>query len=119
MYEIIAADPTAAMIDAAVESVWSTGKPVPYLQQHLCSHGTGDGRPERVSTKNFHESLYQRCRLTALTFEQLREYLATLLHALRSSLETPGYSHHKTGSRSFIAISYGEFDEYEGPLGSG
>ena len=36
-----------------------------------------------------------------------------LFHAPKSSLENPSWSQ-KTGPRSFVSISYGELDQYEG-----
>ena len=51
--------------------------------------------------------------LTALTLQQLRDFLITLFHAPKSSLESPSWSQ-KTGPRSFVSISYGEHDQYEG-----
>ena len=49
---------------------------------------------------------------TALTVDQLREFLITLLHAPKSSLENLSWAH-KSGPRSFIAISYSELDQHE------
>ena len=50
--------------------------------------------------------IFQRgVELTALTVDQLREFLITLIHAPKSSLENPS-SAHMSGPRSFIAISY-------------
>ena len=43
---------------------------------------------------------------TALTLDQLREFP-------KSSLENPNWAH-KSGPRSFVAISYGVLEEYEG-----
>ena len=58
--------------------------------------------------------IYQRnIALTDLTLHQLRDFLITLFHAPKSSLENPSWSH-KTGPRSFVSISYGELDQYEG-----
>ena len=64
--------------------------------------------------------IYQRdIELTALTLQQLREFLITLFHAPKSSLENPCWAH-KSGPRSFISTSYGELDQHEGhSLGSG
>ena len=45
--------------------------------------------------------------------QQLRDFLITLFHAPKSSLENPSWSQ-KTGPRSFVSISYGELDQYEG-----
>ena len=52
--------------------------------------------------------------LTALTHEQLKEFVITLLHASKSSLENPSYSHRSRCSRSLLALSHGQLDEYEG-----
>ena len=58
--------------------------------------------------------IYQRdVELTALTLHQLRDFLITLFHAPKSSLENPSWAH-KSGPRSFVSISYGELDQYEG-----
>ena len=58
--------------------------------------------------------IFQRnIELTALTLQQLRDFLITLFHAPKSSLENPSWSQ-KTGPRSFVSISYGELDQYEG-----
>ena len=51
--------------------------------------------------------------LTALTVDQLREFLITLFHAPKSSLDNPSLTR-KTWSLSLIAVSFGELDEYEG-----
>ena len=49
--------------------------------------------------------IFQRgVELTMLTVDQLREFLITLFHAPKSGLENPSWAH-KTGPRSFIAIS--------------
>ena len=57
--------------------------------------------------------IYQRdVEWTALTLQQ-REFLITLFHAPKSSLENPSWAH-KSGLRSLISISYGELDQYEG-----
>ena len=58
--------------------------------------------------------IFQRSvELTALTVDQLREFLITLLHAPKSSLENRSWAR-KSGARLFIAISYGELDQHEG-----
>ena len=58
--------------------------------------------------------IYQRnVELTALTLQQLRDFLVTLFHPPKSSLENPSWSQ-KTGPRSFVSISYGELDQCEG-----
>ena len=49
----------------------------------------------------------------SLTVDQLREFLMTLFHAPKSSLENPSWAH-KSGSRTLIATSYGELDQYKG-----
>ena len=41
--------------------------------------------------------------LTALTLQQLPEFLITLFHAPKSILENPSWAH-KSGPRSFISI---------------
>ena len=52
--------------------------------------------------------IYQKdIELTALTLQRLREFLITLFHAPKSSLENPSWAH-KSGPRSLISISYGE-----------
>ena len=57
--------------------------------------------------------IYQRdIELTDLTLHQLRDFLITLFHAPKSSLENPSWSH-KSGPRSFVSISYGELGQYE------
>ena len=48
-----------------------------------------------------------------LTLEQLRDFVITLFHAPKSSLESPSCAHW-AGSLSFIAISHGELDEHDG-----
>ena len=66
---------------------------------------------ERHSCRNL---IYQRdIELTDLTLHQLRDFHITLLHAPKSSLENPSWAH-KSGPRSFVSISYGELDQYEG-----
>ena len=58
--------------------------------------------------------IYQRdVEFTAFTLQQLRDFLITLFHAPKSSLENPSWAH-KSGPRSFVSISYGELDQYEG-----
>ena len=58
--------------------------------------------------------IYQRnIALTDLTLQQLRDFLITLFHAPKSSLENPSWSQ-KSGPRSFTSTSYGELDQYEG-----
>ena len=49
--------------------------------------------------------------LTALTVEELRGFVVTLLHAPKSS--EPSLPH-RSGSRSRLALSHGQVDEYEG-----
>ena len=51
--------------------------------------------------------------LTAITVDQLREFLITLFHAPKSSLENPSWAR-MSGPRSLIAIAQGELNEYEG-----
>ena len=56
--------------------------------------------------------IFQRdIELTALTLDQLREFLITLFRAPKSGLENPSWAH-KSGPRSFIATSY--VNQYEG-----
>ena len=58
--------------------------------------------------------IYQRdIALTDLTLQQLSDFLITLFRAPKSSLENPSWSH-RSGPRSFVSISYGELDQYEG-----
>ena len=58
--------------------------------------------------------IFQRgLELTALNVDQLREFLVALFHAPKSSLENASWSH-KSKARSFIAIAYGELEQYEG-----
>ena len=57
--------------------------------------------------------IFQRVDLTALTVDQLREFLVTLFDAPKSSLENPSWAH-KSGPRSFVAVFHGELDQYEG-----
>ena len=51
--------------------------------------------------------------LTDLTLHQLRDFLITLFRAPKSSLGNPSWAH-KSGPQSFVSISYGELDQYEG-----
>ena len=48
-----------------------------------------------------------------MTLHQLRDFLTTLFHAPKSSLENRRWVH-KSGPRSFVSISYGELGQYEG-----
>ena len=49
--------------------------------------------------------------MTALSLEKLREFVITLFNAPKSSLENPSYSH-RSGSRSILAISHGQLDDW-------
>ena len=59
------------------------------------------------------ETMMNLIYLTAITVQQLREFLIALFHAPKSSLKNPSWTP-KTGSRSFIATSHCELDECEG-----
>ena len=66
---------------------------------------------QRETLKNL---IFQRdIALTDLTLRQLRDFLITLFHAPKSSLENPSWSH-KSGPRSFVSTSHGELDQCEG-----
>ena len=110
---------TEAMRQSAIESVWRTQRrgrvnlfPISDNLSALMALVMADlSESQRETLMNL---IFQRnIELTALTLQQLREFLITLFHAPKSSLENPSWSQ-RTGPRSFVSISYGELDHYEG-----
>ena len=110
---------TEAMRQSAIESVWRTQRrgrvnlfPISDNLSALMALVMADlSESQRETLMNL---IFQRnIELTALTLQQLREFLITLFHAPKSSLENPSWSQ-RTGPRSFVSISYGELDQYEG-----
>ena len=110
---------TDAMREAAVETVWRTMRksrinqfPISDNLSALMALVMADLSESQRET--FMNLIYQRdIALTDLTLHQLRDFLITLSHAPKSSLEKPSWSH-KSGPRSFVSISYGKLDQYEG-----
>ena len=112
-------DATAAMREAAIEAVWRVNRrarvdqfPISDNLSALMALVIADlSESQRETLMNL---IYQRdIELTDLTLRQLRDFLMTLFHAPKSSLENPSWSH-KSGPRAFVSISYGELDQYEG-----
>ena len=110
---------TEAMRHSAIEHVWRAQRrgradqfPISDNLSALMALVMADlSESQRETLMNL---IYQRnIALTALTLQQLRDFLITLFHAPKSSLENPSWSQ-KTGPRSFVSISYGELDHYEG-----
>ena len=110
---------TEAMRHSAIEHVWRVQRreradqfPISDNLSALMALVMADlSESQRETLMNL---IYQRnIALTDLTLQQLRNYLITLFHAPKSSLENPSWSH-KSGPRSFVSISYGELDQYEG-----
>ena len=110
---------TEAMRQSAIESVWRTQRrgrvnlfPISDNLSALMALVMADlSESQRETLMNL---IFQRnIELTALTLQQLREFLITLFRAPKSSLENPSWSQ-RTGPRSFVSISYGELDHYEG-----
>ena len=110
---------TEAMRHSAIEHVWRAQRrgradqfPISDNLSALMALVMADlSESQRETLMNL---IYQRnVELTALTLQQLRDFLITLFHAPKSSLENPSWSQ-KTGPRSFVSISYGELDQYEG-----
>ena len=110
---------TEAMRQAAIEAVWRVNRrarnsqfPISDNLSALMALVMADlSEAQRETLMNL--ILQRDIELTALTLQQLREFLITLFHAPKSSLEHPSWAH-KSGPRSFISISYGELDQYEG-----
>ena len=110
---------TEAMREAAVETVWRVRRraranqfPISDNLSALMALVMADlSETQRETLMNL---IYQRnIALTDLTLHQLRDFLITLFHAPKSSLENPSWSN-KIGPRSFVSISYGELDQCEG-----
>ena len=110
---------TDAMRQSAIESVWRVQRraridqfPISDNLSAVMALVMADlSESQRETLMNL---IYQRdIALTDLTLQQLRDFLITLFHAPKSSLENPSWSH-KSGPRSFLSISYGELDQYEG-----
>ena len=110
---------TEAMRHSAIEHVWRVQRraradlfPISDNLSALMALVMADlSESQRETLMNL---IYQRnVELTALTLQQLRDFLITLFHAPKSSLENPSWSQ-RTGPRSFVSISYGELDQYEG-----
>ena len=110
---------TDAMRQAAIEAVWRVNRrarinqfPISDNLSALMASARADlSEAQRETLVNL---IFQRdIELTALTLQKLREFLITLFHASKSSLENPSWAH-KSGPRSFISISYGELDQYKG-----
>ena len=110
---------TEAMRQAAIETVWRANRrarvdqfPISDNLSALTALVMADlSEAQRETLMNL---IYQRdIELTALTLHQLRDFLITLFHAPKSSLEIPaGLT--SLGPRSLVSISYGELDQYEG-----
>ena len=110
---------TEAMRHSAIETVWRVQRraranqfPISDNLSALMALVMADlSESQRETLMNL---IFQRnIELTALTLQQLRDFLITLFHAPKSSLENPSWSQ-RTGPRSFVSISYGELDQYEG-----
>ena len=114
-----AVNATDAMRHSAIETVWRVQRrarvnqlPISDNLSALMALVMADlSETQRETLMNL---IFQRnIELTALTLLQLRDFLITLFHAPKSSLENPSWSQ-RTGPRSFVSISYGELDQYEG-----
>ena len=112
-------DATDAMRHSAIETLWKVQRraranqfPISDNLSALMALVMADlSETQRETLMNL---IFQRnIELTALTLQQLRDFLITLFHAPKSSLENPSSSQ-RTGPRSFVSISYGELDQYEG-----
>ena len=107
------------MNEAALETAWGTDKRAKVDQCTISNNLSALMAlvmpcPSESQRETLMNLIFQRgVDLTALTVDQLREFLMTLFHAPKSSFENPSWAH-KSGPRSFIAISYGELDQYEG-----
>ena len=112
---------TEAMRQSAIESVWRVNTrakidqfPISDNISALMALVMADlSESQRETLTNL---IYQRdIALTdlTLTLRHLRDFLITLFHAPKSSLENLSWAH-KSGPRSFVSISYGELDQYEG-----
>ena len=113
------AEATDAMREAAIEHVWRVQRrgridqfPISDNLSALMALVMADlSESQRETLMNL---IYQRdIALTDFTLHQLRDFLITLFHAPKSSLANPSWSR-KSGPRSFVSISYGEPDQYEG-----
>ena len=101
---------TDAMRQAAIETVWRVNRR-DNLSALMALVMADLSEAQREIFMNL---IYQRnIALTDLTLHQLRDFLIALFHAPKSSLENPSWAH-KSGPRSFLPISYGELDQYEG-----
>ena len=112
-------DATDAMRHSAIEYVWRVQRrgradqfPISDNLSALMALVMADlSEAQRETLMNL---IFQRnVELTALTLQQLRDFLIALFHAPKSSLENPSWSQ-KAGPRSFVSISHGELDQYEG-----
>ena len=113
---------TAAMTEAAIETVWRVNRRArvhlwctcPTILQLSMALVVADlSESQRETLVNL---IFQRgVQLTALTVDQLREFLITLFHAPKSSLKNPSWAR-KPRARSLIASSHGELGQYEGHL---
>ena len=112
-------DAPPAKIEMSVETVWRVHRRVRVGQfpisdnvaVHMALVVADLSESQRETPMNL---IFQRgVDLTAITVQQLREFLITFVRAQKSSLDNTSWTH-RTGSRSFIAISHGELDEYEG-----
>ena len=111
---------TDAMRHSAIEQVWRVQRraradqfPISDNLSALMALVMADLSESQRETLMMNLIYHRNVTLTGLTLQQLREYLITLFHAPKSSLENPSWSH-KSGPRSFVSISYGELDQYEG-----
>ena len=116
---VVRPEATEAMRHSAIEHVWRVQRraranlfPISDNLSALMALVTADlSESQRETLMNL---IYQRnVELTALTLQQLRDFLITLFHAPKSSLENPSWSQ-RAGPRSVVSISYGELDQYEG-----
>ena len=87
------------MTQAAIETVWRSARrarinqfPISDNLAALMALVMADLSESQKET--FMNLIYQRdIELTALTLQQLRDFLITQLHALKSSLENPSWAH--------------------------